>query len=140
MMEVYNWFHNEILAIPSIMGVKTEKEKFAGAEYTLTNEALMYNGVSLQAGTSHYFGQKFSKAYDIKFVNKDNEYEYVYQTSWGVSTRMIAALIMAHSDDKGLVLPPKIAPKQACVVTIKNDEELLNIAYKIEESLNEKEI
>ena len=82
MMDVYHWFHNEILAIPSITGVKTEKEKFAGAEFTLTNEALMYNGVALQAGTSHYFGQKFSEAYNVKFTNKENKEEYVYQTSW----------------------------------------------------------
>ena len=140
MLETYKSFYENYLAIPVLSGKKTEKEKFAGAEFTLTIEALMQNGICLQAGTSHYFGQKFSKAYDIKFVNKENNYEYVYQTSWGVSTRMIAALIMAHSDDKGLVLPPKIAPKQVCVTTIKNDEELLNISYKIEESLNEKGI
>ena len=100
----------------------------------------MQNGVCLQSGTSHYFGQKFSKAYDIKFINKNNEFEYAYQTSWGVSTRMIGALIMAHSDDRGLVLPPKIAPTQVCIVPIKNDEKLLSIAEKIEGSLVSKDI
>src|SRR5574344_1796346 len=140
MMEVYNWFHNEILAIPSIMGVKTEKEKFAGAEYTLTNEALMYNGVSLQSGTSHYFGQKFSEAYGIKFANKDNKEEYVYQTSWGTTTRMIGALIMVHSDDKGLVLPPRIAPRQVVIIPISNNEDVINLSNKINKELNDNNI
>ena len=105
MMDVYKWFNHEILAIPSITGKKTEKEKFAGAEYTITNEDLMYNGVCLQDGTSHYFGQKFSKAYDVKFTNKDNKEEYAYYTTWGKTTRAIAAIIMVHADDYGLVLP-----------------------------------
>ena len=126
MMDVYRWFFHDILAIPSINGKKTEKEKFAGAEYTLTNEALMYNGVVLQAGTSHYFGQKFAEAYDVKFLNKENKEEYVYQTSWGTSMRMIGALIMVHSDDYGLVLPPRIAPKQVAIIPIGNDEEVIN--------------
>ena len=124
MMEVYKWFHHEILAIPSITGIKTEKEKFAGAEYTLTNEALMYNGVALQSGTSHYFGQKFSEAYDVKFLNKENKLEHVYQTSWGTTTRMIGGLIMVHSDDDGLVLPPRIAPTQVVIIPIGNDDEV----------------
>ncbi len=128
MMEVYKWFHHEILAIPSITGRKTEKEKFAGAEYTLTNEALMYNGVALQAGTSHYFGQKFSKAYDVKFLNENNEYEYVYQTSWGTTTRMIGGLIMVHSDDYGLVLPPRIAPRQVVIIPIGKSEKVYELA------------
>jgi len=132
MMEVYKWFHHEILAIPSITGLKTEKEKFAGAEYTLTNEALMYNGVALQAGTSHYFGQKFSKAYDVKFVNKDNKQEYVYQTSWGTTTRMIGGLIMVHSDDYGLVLPPRIAPVQVIIIPIGKSEEVFDLVSKYE--------
>ena len=140
MVEVYRWFHNEILAIPSICGKKTEKEKFAGAEYTLTNEALMYNGVALQAGTSHYFGQKFSKAYDIKFTNQDNQEEYAYQTSWGTTTRMIGGLIMVHSDDYGLVLPPRIAPKQVVIIPIGNDEEVINLTKKYKELLNENNI
>ena len=125
MLETYKDFFEKYLAIPPLTGRKTEKEKFAGAEYTLTIEALTQNGVCLQSGTSHYFGQKFSKAYDIKFINKNNEYEYCYQTSWGVSTRMIGALIMAHSDDRGLVLPPKIAPTQVIIVPIKSEEKIL---------------
>ena len=133
MMEVYKWFHHEILAIPSITGLKTEKEKFAGAEYTLTNEALMYNGVALQAGTSHYFGQKFAEAYDVKFLNKENKEEYVYQTSWGTTTRMIGGLIMVHSDDYGLVLPPRIAPKQVVIIPIGEVKELVD---KVNNDLN----
>ena len=137
MMDVYVWFHHEILAIPSITGRKTEKEKFAGAEYTLTNEALMYNGVALQAGTSHYFGQKFSKAYDVKFLNKENKQEYVYQTSWGTATRMIGGLIMVHSDDYGLVLPPRIAPVQVTIIPIGTSEEVMNLVSKYEQELKE---
>lgn len=136
MMDVYKWFHHDILAIPSITGIKTEKEKFAGAEFTLTNEALMYNGVCLQAGTSHYFGQKFSKAYDVKFTNKDNKEEYVYQTSWGTTTRMIGGMIMVHSDDYGLVLPPKIAPKQVVIIPIGNSEGVINKVNEYSNKLN----
>ncbi|MBQ9011096.1 MAG: proline--tRNA ligase, partial [Bacilli bacterium] len=135
MIDVYHWFHNEILAIPSIKGQKTEKEKFAGAEYTLTNEALMYNGVVLQSGTSHYFGQKFAEAYDVKFTNKENKEEYVYQTSWGTTTRMIGGLIMVHSDDFGLVLPPRIAPKQVVIIPIGNDEKGMELASSFNERL-----
>ena len=135
MIEVYKWFHNEILAIPSITGIKTEKEKFAGAEFTLTNEALMYNGIALQVGTSHYFGQKFAKAYDVKFTNKDNKEEYVYQTSWGTTTRMIGGLIMVHSDDYGLVLPPRIAPKQVVIIPIGKGEEAFTKAEEIRKEL-----
>lgn len=140
MMEVYKWFHHEILAIPSITGLKTEKEKFAGAEYTLTNEALMYNGVCLQAGTSHYFGQRFSKAYDVKFLNKENKLEYVYQTSWGTTTRMIGGLIMVHSDDYGLVLPPRIAPVQVIIIPIGKSEEVYNLTKEYECLLKENNI
>lgn len=136
MEKVYEWFHHKVLAIPSIMGKKTEKEKFAGAEYTYTNEALMYNGVALQSGTSHYFGQKFAKAYDIKFTNKDNKEEYVYQTSWGTSTRMIAGIIMVHADDYGLVLPPRIAPKQVVIIPIGKDEKVVSLSEKLKEELN----
>jgi prolyl-tRNA synthetase len=136
MMEVYRWFHHEILAIPSVTGVKTEKEKFAGAEYTLTNEALMYNGVALQSGTSHYFGQKFAKAYDVKFLNKDNKQEYVYQTSWGTTTRMIGGLIMVHSDDYGLVLPPRIAPKQVVIIPIGDDEKVDKLCNEYKDKLS----
>ena len=140
MMDVYKWFHHEILAIPSITGKKTEKEKFAGAEYTLTNEALMYNGVALQAGTSHYFGQKFSEAYGIKFANRDNKEEYAYQTSWGTSNRMIGGLIMVHSDDKGLVLPPRIAPKQVVIIPIGNSERVFELCEKINTELNNNDV
>ncbi len=131
MLDVYRKLYEEYLAIPVICGRKTEKEKFAGAEYTLTIEALMYNGVSLQSATSHYFGQKFSKAYDIKFLNRNNELEYAYQTSWGVTTRTIGGLIMVHSDDNGLVLPPKIAPKQVVIIAIGNSEEIKNKVNEI---------
>lgn len=124
MLNTYKTFFEKYLAIPVITGRKTEKEKFAGAEYTLTVESLMYNGVSLQSGTSHYFGQKFSEAYDIKFLNKNNELEYAYQTSWGVTTRMIGALIMVHSDDDGLVLPPNIAPNQVAIIPIGDTDEV----------------
>ncbi len=140
MLDLYKRFFEEYLAIPVISGRKTEKEKFAGAEYTLTIEALMQNGISLQSGTSHYFGQKFSKAYDIKFINKDNQFEYAYQTSWGVSNRMIGALIMTHSDDDGLVLPPKIAPKQVVLLPIKNEERLISVCEHIKESFEGKDI
>ena len=128
MLKTYETFFRDYLAIPVISGRKTEKEKFAGADYTLTIEALMYNGVSLQSGTSHYFGQRFSKAYDIKFLNRNNGFDYAYQTSWGVSSRMIGALIMVHSDDDGLVLPPRIAPTQVRVIPIGKDDEILGIA------------
>ena len=135
MMDVYQWFNHEILAIPSITGKKTEKEKFAGAEYTLTNEDLMYNGVCLQDGTSHYFGQKFSKAYDVKFTNKENKDEYAYYTTWGKTTRAIAAIIMVHADDYGLVLPPRIAPKQVVIIPIGNDPKVDELANKYKEEL-----
>ena len=140
MIEVYKWFNHEILAIPSITGKKTEKEKFAGAEWTLTNEDLMYNGVCLQDGTSHYFGQKFSKAYDVKFTNKDNKEEYAYYTTWGKTTRAIAAIIMVHADDYGLVLPPRIAPKQVVIVPIGNDEEVLELCNSFNKELNDKDV
>lgn len=121
MLNMYKKFFTEYLAVPVVSGKKTEKEKFAGAEYTLTIEALMHNGVCLQSGTSHYFGQKFSEAYDIKFLNKDNKQEYAYQTSWGTSNRMIGAVIMVHGDDYGLILPPKIAPIKVDIIPIGND-------------------
>jgi len=137
MLDIYRKFFEEYLAIPVITGRKTESEKFAGADYTLTIEALMYNGVSLQSGTSHYFGQRFSKAYDIKFLNKNNELEYAYQTSWGVSSRMIGALIMVHSDDNGLVLPPKIAPTQVAIIPIGNDPKVIELTNQINNELKE---
>ena len=140
MIEVYKWFHHDILAIPSIVGLKTEKEKFAGAEYTLTNESLMYNGVTLQVGTSHYFGQKFAKAYDVKFSNKENKMEYVYQTSWGTTTRMIGELIMVHSDDNGLVLPPRIAPLKVIIIPIGKSDEVSELSNKYKELLLKEDI
>ena len=140
MLNVYKTFFENYLAIPVITGRKTEKEKFAGAEYTLTVESLMYNGVSLQSGTSHYFGQKFSKAYDIKFLNKNNELEYAYQTSWGVTTRMIGALIMVHSDDDGLVLPPNIAPTQVAIIPIGDSEEVRELVDRTYTKLKESDV
>ena len=140
MLDVYKTFFEDYLAIPAITGRKTEKEKFAGAEYTLTIEALMYNGVSLQSGTTHYFGQKFSKAYNIQFLNKENKLENVYQTSWGVSSRMIGALIMVHSDDDGLVLPPKIAPTQVVIVPIGDNEKVQELTNKYYQELKDNNI
>ena len=140
MIEVYKWFNHEILAIPSITGRKTEKEKFAGAVYTLTNEDLMYNGICLQDGTSHYFGQKFSEAYGVKFTNKDNKEEYAYYTTWGKTTRAIAAIIMVHADDYGLVLPPRIAPKQVVIIPIGDTEEVNTLCDKYKDDLNTNDI
>ena len=140
MLEVYKKFFEEYLAIPVLTGRKTEKEKFAGADYTLTVEALMYNGVSLQSGTSHYFGQKFSHAYDIKFVNNDNKFDYAYQTSWGVSNRMIGALIMVHGDDAGLVLPPMIAPTKVAIIPIGKDDKVIELANKYKDELTKANI
>ena len=135
MLNIYKKFFEEYLAIPVLVGKKTEKEKFAGAEYTLSLEALMYEGVSLQSATSHYFGQKFSKPFDVKFVDRNNKLQYVYQTSWGCSTRMIGALIMVHGDDNGLILPPKIAPKQVVIASIRNDENVLKAVNSIFDTL-----
>jgi len=129
MLNLYKFFFEHYLSVPVVTGRKTEKEKFAGAEYTLTVEALMYNGVALQSGTTHYFGQKFSKAYDIKFLNKENKLEYCYQTSWGVSNRMIGALIMVHGDDNGLVLPPRVAPTQVVIIGIGDVNDKVNEVY-----------
>ncbi|MDD6244538.1 MAG: proline--tRNA ligase [bacterium] len=140
MLGIYEKLFKEYLAIPVITGKKTEKEKFAGAEYTLTVEALMYNGVALQSGTSHYFGDKFARAYDIKFKDRNNQDSYCYQTSWGTTTRMIGALIMVHSDDFGLVLPPKIAPVKATIIKI-GDSDLVNKKIAdLEETLTAKGI
>lgn len=118
MLKLYHDFAKEVLAMPTFVGQKSEKEKFAGAEATYGMEAMMLDGKSLQAGTTHHFGQKFSKAYDIKFLDKDNQTKYVWQSSWGVSTRLIGAIIMAHGDQRGLVLPPKIAPVQAVIIPV----------------------
>jgi prolyl-tRNA synthetase len=124
MLEVYADFAENVMAVPVIRGHKTPGERFAGAVDTLCIEAMMQDGKALQMGTSHYLGQNFSKSADVKFLNKEGKLEYVYATSWGVSTRLIGALIMTHSDDQGLILPPKLAPIQVVIVPIyKNDEE-----------------
>lgn len=118
MLNIYKEFAEEYLAIPVIMGRKTESEKFAGAEYTTTIEAMMQDGKALQTGTSHMLGQNFAKPFEVKYLDQDGGWQYVWQTSWGVSTRIIGAIIMAHSDDKGLVLPPKIAPTQVVIIPV----------------------
>jgi prolyl-tRNA synthetase len=123
MLEVYATFVEEYMAVPVIKGVKTANERFAGAEDTYCIEALMQDGKALQAGTSHFLGQNFAKAFDVQFLNKENKQEYVWATSWGVSTRLIGALIMAHSDDQGLIMPPRIAPLQVVIVPIYKGEE-----------------
>jgi len=123
MLDIYATFAEEYMALPVIRGVKTESERFAGAVDTYCIEALMQDGKALQAGTSHFLGQNFAKAFDVKFSDKDNQLEYVWATSWGVSTRLIGGLVMAHSDDDGLILPPRIAPLQAVIVPIYKGEE-----------------
>ena len=125
-----------MLAIPVVKGRKTDKEKFAGAEATYTIEALMHDGKALQSGTSHNFGDGFAKAFGIQYTDKDNKLKYVHQTSWGMTTRLIGALIMVHGDDSGLVLPPKIAPVQVDVIPImQNKDGVLNKAYEVKEAL-----
>lgn len=125
MLEVYATFAEEYMALPVVRGIKTDNERFAGAEKTYCIEAMLQDGKALQAGTSHFLGQSFPKAFDVKFLNKEGKTEYAWATSWGVSTRLMGALVMAHSDDDGLVLPPKLAPIQVVIVPIyKNQEEL----------------
>lgn len=134
MLEVYAEFAENWMAVPVIKGVKTANERFAGAEDTYCIEALMQDGKALQAGTSHFLGQNFAKAFDVKFSDKENKLEYVWATSWGVSTRLVGALVMAHSDDQGLILPPKIAPLQVVIVPIyKGDEQKKLITAKANE-------
>src|SRR6201993_1021539 len=138
MLEVYADFAENWLALPVIRGRKTPNERFAGALDTYCIEALMQDGKALQAGTSHFLGQNFAKAFDVKFTNKENKLDYVWATSWGVSTRLIGALIMAHSDDAGLVLPPKLAPIQVVVVPIfKHEQELENISAYVKQLTKE---
>lgn len=133
MLNVYADFAEQYMAVPVVKGVKSANERFAGALDTYTIEAMMQDGKALQSGTSHFLGQNFAKAFDVKFINKNNEQEYVWATSWGVSTRLMGALIMTHSDDNGLVLPPKLAPIQVVIVPIyKNDEGLKQISEKVE--------
>lgn len=132
MLNVYADFAEKYMAVPVIKGVKSANERFAGALETYTIEALMQDGKALQSGTSHFLGQNFAKAFDVKFINKNNELEYVWATSWGVSTRLMGALIMTHSDDNGLVLPPRLAPIQVVIIPIyKNDEQLGIINEKV---------
>ena len=134
MLEVYADFAENWMAMPVIKGVKTANERFAGAEDTYCIEALMQDGKALQAGTSHFLGQNFAKAFDVKFSDKENKLEYVWATSWGVSTRLIGALVMAHSDDDGLILPPRIAPLQVVIVPIfKGDEQKALLDVKVKE-------
>ncbi len=136
MLNVYADFCEEVLAIPVIRGQKTEKEKFAGAEATYTIEAMMHDGKALQTGTSHNFGDGFAKAFGIQYADKDNTLKYVFQTSWGVSTRMIGGIIMVHGDNDGLVLPPRIAPTQVMIIPIRQQAEgVLEKAQEIQESL-----
>jgi len=141
MLDVYATFAEEFMAMPVIKGVKSPNERFAGALDTYTIEALMQDGKALQAGTSHFLGQNFAKAFDVKFLNDKNEEEFVWATSWGVSTRLIGGLIMTHSDDKGLVLPPKLAPIHVVIVPIpKTSEEIDNVAYDLIKKLKAKGI
>jgi prolyl-tRNA synthetase len=136
MLEVYATFAENFMAVPVLKGVKSANERFAGALETFCIEALMQDGKALQAGTSHFLGQNFAKAFDVTFVDKNNKQEYVWATSWGVSTRLMGALIMTHSDDNGLVLPPKLAPFQVVIVPIyKNEEQLSAISEKVNELL-----
>ena len=123
MLKCYEDFYRETLAIPAITGKKTEKEKFAGAMETYTIEPMMHNGVALQGGTSHYFGDGFAKAFDITYTDRENKVCYPHQTSWGVSTRMIGAIIMTHGDDNGLILPPKVAPIQVAIIPVAQHKE-----------------
>ncbi len=136
MLEIYDSTARDLLAIPMVTGRKTEKEKFAGAEETYTIEALMHDGKALQSGTSHYFGQGFAKAFNMKFLDKDGKQKFVYQTSWGVSTRLLGAIIMVHGDDNGLVLPPRVAPTQLMIIPIQqNKPGVLDKAYELEKQM-----
>ena len=138
MLEVYATFAEQYMALPVVRGVKTPGERFAGAEDTYCIEAMMQDGKALQAGTSHFLGQNFAKAFDVKFLSKENKQEYVWATSWGVSTRLIGALVMAHSDDSGLVMPPRIAPLQVVIVPIyKGEEQKAQIDEKVNSLMQE---
>ena len=133
MLHVYAEFAEKWMAVPVVQGVKSATERFAGALDTYTIEAMMQDGKALQSGTSHFLGQNFAKAFGVTYLNKENKPEYVWATSWGVSTRLIGALIMTHSDDNGLVLPPKLAPIQVVIIPIsKNDEQLAAITAKMQ--------
>lgn len=132
---IYATFVENFMAIPVIQGLKTESERFAGAEETMCIEALMQDGKALQAGTSHFLGQNFAKAFDVKFTNKEGKQDFVWATSWGVSTRLMGALIMTHSDDKGLVLPPNLAPYQVVIVPIYKNEEQFDAIQKVADEI-----
>ena len=137
MLHVYGEFAEKYMAVPVVKGVKTESERFAGALDTYTIEAMMQDGKALQSGTSHFLGQNFAKAFDVKFVNRENQLEHVWATSWGVSTRLMGALIMTHSDDNGLVLPPALAPIQVVIVPIfKGEEQLAKIDERVNPIIN----
>ena len=138
MLNVYADFCEQVLAIPMIKGRKTDKEKFAGAEATYTIEALMHDGKALQSGTSHNFGDGFAKAFGVQYTDANNKLQYVHQTSWGMSTRIIGAIIMVHGDDSGLVLPPRIAPTQVMIIPINQKEGVLEKAQEIKAALSEK--
>ena len=132
MLNEYGEFAEKYMAVPVVKGVKSANERFAGALNTYTIEAMMQDGKALQSGTSHFLGQNFAKAFDVTFMNKDNKPEYVWASSWGVSTRLMGALIMTHSDDNGLVLPPRLAPIQVVIVPIyKDNEQLAAISAKV---------
>jgi prolyl-tRNA synthetase len=136
MLNLYADFCEEILAIPMVRGRKTDKEKFAGAEATYTIEALMHDGKALQSGTSHNFGDGFAKAFGIQYTSKENKLEYAHQTSWGMTTRLIGAIIMVHGDNSGLVLPPRVAPVQVAIIPIQQKKEgVLDKAYELKERL-----
>ena len=137
MLNVYADFCEEVLAIPVVRGQKTDKEKFAGAKSTFTIEAMMHDGKALQSGTSHNFGDGFARAFNIQYLDRDNKLKFIHQTSWGLSTRVIGALIMVHGDDSGLVLPPRIAPVQAVIVPVQqNKEGVLDKAFELKERLS----
>jgi prolyl-tRNA synthetase len=138
MLEVYATFAEEYMAMPVIRGIKTASERFAGAVETYCIEALMQDGKALQAGTSHFLGQNFAKAFDVKFSDKENKLDYVWATSWGVSTRLVGALVMAHSDDEGLILPPQIAPHQVVIIPIyKGEDQRALVTEKVNEIMKE---
>ncbi|NLK57271.1 MAG: proline--tRNA ligase [Bacteroidales bacterium] len=137
MIHIYADFAENYMAVPVVIGTKSLSERFAGAVDTYCIEALMQDGKALQAGTSHFLGQNFAKAFDVQFLNKENKLEYVWATSWGVSTRLIGALVMAHSDNKGLILPPKIAPLQVVIIPIYRNEEQLSQVNKVAENIVE---
>ena len=138
MLKVYAEFAENYMGVPVLQGVKSETERFAGALNTYTIEAMMQDGKALQSGTSHFLGQNFAKSFDVTYLNKENKPEYVWATSWGVSTRLIGALIMTHSDDNGLVLPPKLAPIQVVIIPVtKNAEQLNAVTEKLTPIINE---